>query len=104
MLRTAFIMTIADRRCKGMQDKLKASSSRLYRKRDALLPVLQDIQGELGLLNLEAMAASMRFFLCNPRGIVAACPAENLMRLCWCDFVIHVGLAVLFMALIEDHA
>jgi len=49
-----------------MQDELKAVFSRHYRQRDALIPILQEIQGELGYLPPEAMAAAARFCRIDP--------------------------------------
>jgi NADH-quinone oxidoreductase subunit E len=37
-----------------------------YRKRDALIPILQEIQGELGYLPPEALTAAARFCRIDP--------------------------------------
>jgi NADH-quinone oxidoreductase subunit E len=49
-----------------MKAKLTKILSRHYRKRDALIPLLQDMQGELGYLPPEAMAAAARFCRIDP--------------------------------------
>jgi NADH-quinone oxidoreductase subunit E len=49
-----------------VQEKLTAIFTHHYRKRDALIPLLQDIQGELGYLSPEAMAAAARFCRVDP--------------------------------------
>jgi NADH-quinone oxidoreductase subunit E len=49
-----------------MKADLTQILSRHYRKRDALIPLLQDIQGELGYLPPEAMAAAGRHCRIDP--------------------------------------
>ena len=49
-----------------MQEKLQEIFSQHYRKRDALIPVLQDIQGAFGYLPPEAMTAAARFCHMDP--------------------------------------
>ena len=49
-----------------MQEKLQEIFSQHYRKRDALIPVLQDIQGAFGYLPPEAMTASGKFCRMDP--------------------------------------
>jgi NADH-quinone oxidoreductase subunit E len=48
------------------KEKLKEIFSNHYRKRDALIPLLQDIQEEFGYLAPEAMDAAARFCRVNP--------------------------------------
>ncbi len=49
-----------------MQEKLQEIFSQHYRKRDALIPVLQDIQGAFGYLPPEAMTAAGQFCRMDP--------------------------------------
>ena len=49
-----------------MQEKLQEIFSQHYRKRDALIPILQDIQGAFGYLPPEAMTAAARFCRMDP--------------------------------------
>lgn len=49
-----------------MKVKLKKIFSRHYRQRDALIPILQDIQEELGYLQPEAMKEAARFCFVSP--------------------------------------
>ena len=49
-----------------MQEKLQEIFSQHYRKRDALIPILQDIQGAFGYLPPEAMTAAARFCHMDP--------------------------------------
>ena len=49
-----------------MQEKLQEIFSQHYRKRDALIPVLQDIQGAFGYLPPEAMTAAGKFCRMDP--------------------------------------
>ncbi len=49
-----------------MQEKLQEIFSRHYRKRDVLIPVLQDIQGAFGYLPPEAMTAAGKFCRMDP--------------------------------------
>jgi NADH-quinone oxidoreductase subunit E len=48
------------------EDQLEKIFTQHYRKRDALIPLLQDIQGEIGYLPPEAMAAAARFCRVDP--------------------------------------
>ena len=49
-----------------MQEKLQEIFSQHYRKRDALIPVLQEIQGAFGYLPPEAMTAAGKFCRMDP--------------------------------------
>jgi len=49
-----------------MQEKLQEIFSQHYRKRDALIPILQDIQGVFGYLPPEAMTAAGKFCRMDP--------------------------------------
>ncbi len=49
-----------------MQEKLQEIFSQHYRKRDALIPILQDIQGVFGYLPPEAMTAAGKFCHMDP--------------------------------------
>ncbi len=49
-----------------MQEKLQEIFSQHYRKRDALIPILQDIQGAFGYLPPEAMTAAGKFCRMDP--------------------------------------
>jgi NADH-quinone oxidoreductase subunit E len=49
-----------------MQEKLQKVFSTHYRKRDALIPILQEVQGELGYLPPEAMEAAARHCRMSP--------------------------------------
>ena len=49
-----------------MQEKLQEIFSQHYRKRDALIPILQDIQGAFSYLPPEAMTAAARFCRMDP--------------------------------------
>lgn len=49
-----------------IMDKLTQIFSKHYRKRDALIPLLQDVQGEFGYLPPEAMAAAARYCRVEP--------------------------------------
>jgi NADH-quinone oxidoreductase subunit E len=44
-----------------MKQKLQKIFQRHYQKRDALIPILQDVQGEYGYLPPEAMEAAARY-------------------------------------------
>jgi NADH-quinone oxidoreductase E subunit len=48
------------------KDKFKEIFSRHHRRRDALIPVLQDVQGEFGYLPPDAMDAAARFCRLSP--------------------------------------
>jgi NADH-quinone oxidoreductase subunit E len=48
------------------EEKLEKIFSTHYRKRDALIPLLQDVQGELGYLPPEAMTAAARHCRVDP--------------------------------------
>jgi len=50
----------------AVKRKLQEIFSHHYRKRDALIPILQDIQGEFGYLPPEAMDAAARFCRIDP--------------------------------------
>jgi NADH-quinone oxidoreductase E subunit len=50
----------------GMNAKLRDIFSRYSRQRDALIPILQDIQTEFGYLHPEAMEEAARFCLISP--------------------------------------
>jgi NADH-quinone oxidoreductase subunit E len=49
-----------------MKDKLQEIFSRHHGSRDALIPILQDIQNEFGYLPPEAMAAAARYCRISP--------------------------------------
>ncbi len=49
-----------------MQKRLQQVFSNHYRKRDALIPILQEVQGELGYLPPEAMEAAARHCRMSP--------------------------------------
>ncbi len=49
-----------------MQEKLQKVFSNHYRKRDALIPILQEVQGEFGYLPPEAMEAAARHCRMSP--------------------------------------
>ena len=49
-----------------MQEKLQEIFSQHYRKRDALIPILQDIQGAFSYLPPEAMTAAASFCHMDP--------------------------------------
>lgn len=57
-----------------MQDKLNEMLSHHYRKRDALIPILQEIQGELGYLPPEALTAAARFCRIDPVEVYRVAP------------------------------
>jgi NADH-quinone oxidoreductase subunit E len=54
-----------------MRDKLQKIFGRHHGSRDALIPILQDIQGELGYLPPEAMEAAAKYCRMSPVEVFA---------------------------------